>query len=110
VLGFGQVAHFAIGSHVEADDRGVGGGRERDVVLGDRAHAAVHERRFHVVTLELAEALGDCLERAVHVGLDEQVEHGGLAGLDLGKDVFQLHALLRARIAALGEHALALRT
>src|SRR5262249_11526827 len=35
VLGGSQLARLAIGTHVEADQRRVRGGREHDVVLGD---------------------------------------------------------------------------
>ena len=45
VLGLGQLPGLAVGAHVEADDRGVGRGGQLDVVLGDAADAAVHERR-----------------------------------------------------------------
>ena len=63
---------------------------ERDVVLGDATDAAVHERELHLVALELAEALGERLERALHVGLHDQVQRGRLALLDLLEDVLEL--------------------
>ena len=75
VLGVGQLARLAVGPHVEADDRGVRGGGQRDVGLGDAADAAVHERQLDLGAVELAQALGDGLERAVDVGL----EHRGSA-------------------------------
>ncbi len=67
-------------------------GGELDVVLGDGADAAVHERQLDVVALELAEALGERLERAGDVGLEDEVERGGLAQLDLLEDVLELGA------------------
>ena len=42
-----------------------------------------------------AQALGDGLERAVHVGLEDHVERGRLAPLDLLEDVLELDAGLR---------------
>ncbi len=102
VFGVGQLAGLAVGAHVEADDRGVGRGGERDVVLGDAADGAVHERELHLVALELAEALGERLERALHVGLQDQVQRGRLARLDLVEDVLELHAaVVTAGVAAL---------
>jgi len=50
---------------------------------------------------ELAEALGDRFERTVHVGLQDQVQVGGLAGLDLVEDVLEADARLGAGVAAL---------
>ena len=85
VLGLGQLPGLAVRADVEADDRGVGRGGQRDVVLGDAADGAVHERQLDVVALQLAQALGERLERALHVGLEDQVERGGLALLDLLK-------------------------
>ena len=43
------------------------------------------KRQLHLVALELLEALGDRLERTGDVGLDDEVERGGLAGLDLAR-------------------------
>ena len=53
------------------------------------------EAELHVVALELAEALGDRLERALDVGLQDQVQRGRLAPLDLLEDVLELGAALR---------------
>ena len=79
VLLVGHLAGLAIGAHVEADDGGVGRGGQLDVVLGDAADAAAHEGQLDLVALELAQALGERLERAGDVGLDDQVERGRLA-------------------------------
>jgi hypothetical protein len=47
-LGVGHLPSLAVRADVEADDRGVGRGGQRDVVLGDAADGAVHERRLDV--------------------------------------------------------------
>ena len=65
----GHLPGPAVGPHVEADDGGVGGHRQLHVVLGDPAHAPVDEAQLHVGALELAQAVGDRLQRALHVAL-----------------------------------------
>ena len=80
----GQLAGLAVGTDVEADDRGVGGRGERDVVLGDATDGAVHEADLDLVALESTQRLGHRFERALHVGLEDQVERRLLARLDLG--------------------------
>ena len=61
-------------------------------MLGDATDGAVHERELHLVALELAEALGERLERAGGVGLEHDVERGDLAALDLLEDVLEAGA------------------
>src|SRR6202043_2711769 len=45
VLGLGQVTSLAVWANVEADNGGIGGGGQLDVVLGDAADGPVHERQ-----------------------------------------------------------------
>jgi len=52
----------------------------------------VDERELHLVALQLLQRLGERLERPVHVGLEDEVEGGGLTPLDLLEDVLQAHA------------------
>ena len=92
LLGIGEIAGLAVGPHAVADDRGVGGRRQLDVVLGDPADTSVHEADLDLVTLQLPERLGEGFERTVDVGLDDQVERGRLAPLDLVEDVLELGA------------------
>ena len=75
--------------------------RELHVVLGDAADPAVHEHELDVVALELAQRLGARLERALDVGLEHDVERGGLAALDL------LEEVLEARAAGRGDRLVA---
>ena len=96
-LGLGQVAGLAVGPDVEADDRGAGGRGQLDVVLGDAADGPVHEDDLHLVALQLAQRLGERLERAGHVGLEDDVEGGRLALLDLLEDVLEPDAALDGR-------------
>ena len=70
----------------------------------------MHERCFNRFALELAHAFGHRFERTVYVGFDDQVQRGSFAGLNLGKDVFQLHTFLGASITALGQQSLTLGT
>ena len=78
------------GESTEPQGRCGGGAGEQPVALGDPADAAEQHGHLHLVTLQLLEALGDRFERAVHVGLDDHVQGGGLAGLNLLEDVLQL--------------------
>ena len=74
------------------------------VVLGDPADGPVDERQLHLFALELAQALGHRLERTLGVGLEDQVERGRLAPLDLLEDVLELGAGpgRRGRLALVG--------
>ena len=67
---------------------------EVHVGLGDPADATVHERQAHLVVLlvELAQRVGDRLERALHVGLEHEVERGDLAALHHREDVLEAGA------------------
>ena len=91
-LGLGHLPAAPVGPDVEADDRGVGRARELHVVLGDAAHPAVHQHQLDVVALELAQRLAAGLERALDVGLEHDVERGGLAALDLLEEVLEARA------------------
>ena len=72
----GHLAGLAVGTNVEADDRRVRDGREVEIGLGDTADPAEHERQpyFVVLLVELAQRVGERLERAMHVGLHDQVQ------------------------------------
>ena len=63
----------------------------------------MHERQLDVVALEAAERFGDRFQRTLHVGLQDQVQRGDLARLHLAEDVFEAHAALHPRVAALVE-------
>ena len=56
----------------------------------------MHEGQLDLVALELAEALGEGLERAGDVGLQHEVERGRFAGLDLLEDVLEAGATRHA--------------
>ena len=69
-----------------------GGGGQLHVLLGDATDGAVHEGQLDLVALELLEALGERLERAGGVGLEQDVERGDVAALDLLEDVLETGA------------------
>ena len=60
---------------------------------------------LHLVALELPEALGERLERAGGVGLEEDVEGGDVAALDLLEDVLEAGARRGGGLAAEVGHA-----
>ena len=67
----GQKLGVALGPHVETDDDGVRGRGEEHVGLRDRTRAAVEDPELHLVRRKLGERLGDDLDRALHVGLED---------------------------------------
>ena len=89
LLSIGEITGLAVGPHTVTNDRGVGGRRQLDVVLGDAANTSMHEADLDLVTFQLAQRLGEGFERAVDVGLDDQVQRGSLAALDLIEDVLE---------------------
>jgi hypothetical protein len=83
VLAVGQVAGVALGPDVEAEDDGVGGRGQRDVVLGDRADAAVDDpQRDLGVDLDLEQGVLDRLDGTADVALEDEVELGVLTLLE----------------------------
>ena len=92
---------------VEADDDRVRGGRQHDVVVGDVARGLVQDVDPDLVLVELLERVGDRAQRARHVGLEDDPQLLGLAGLDLAVQVLERRPA--AAVAALrGELGLAL--
>ena len=74
---------------VEADDDRVRGRRQHDVVVGDVAGALVEDVEPDLLLVELLERVGDRAERAGHVGLEDDPQLLGLAGLDLRVEVLE---------------------
>ena len=99
-LGLGRPAGGVGDLGVEADDDRVRGGRQHDVVVGDVAGALVQDVEPDLVLVELLERVGDRAERARHVGLEDDPELLGLAGLDLAVEVLEGGAT--AALPALG--------
>jgi len=69
-----ELARLGVRAHVEAHDEGVGGGREHDVVLGDRPHSLGDHVQPHLRVLELRQLRDDGLDRPDDVAADDQVE------------------------------------
>ena len=65
----------------------------------------MNKRGAHFFALQFAEALGYGFERTMHVGLDDDVECGNFASLNLAKDIFELYAALHTGIATLVDGA-----
>ena len=78
-LAVGDLGVLALGPDVEADDDGVGGHREVDVVLRDRTDTAVDDPQVDLVAhVDLEQRVLERLDRTGHVALEDEVE-----GLDL---------------------------
>src|SRR4051812_43183986 len=88
-LAVGDLAGLADRAHVEADDHGVGGRGQHDVVLGDAADALADERHLDLLLRQPSDLVGKRLQRARDVGLDDQRQLGQVALLSAGEDVLQ---------------------
>ena len=88
-LGLGGPAGGLGDLRVEADDDRVRRRRQHDVVVGDVAGALVEDVDPDLVLVELLEGVGDRAERARHVGLEDDPQLLGLAGLDLAVEVLE---------------------
>ena len=90
LLLLGLLLRLARRAHVEADDDGVGRRGERDVGLGDAAHRRVDDVDAHLGLIHLLERIAQRLDGALHVGLHDEVQIGGLAVLDAAEQVVRL--------------------
>src|SRR6266536_2222605 len=78
-------ARLALGPDVVADDDGIRGDRQVDVVLGDRTHTAADHPQRHLISgvradVDLDQRVLERLDRTRHIALDDQVELLDLAG------------------------------
>src|SRR5664280_2178500 len=84
VFAVGEIAGLALRPDVEAQDDRIRGRRQRDVVLGDGADAAVDDSQAHLVAdLDLEQRILDRLHRSGDVALEDEVELVGLPLLEL---------------------------
>src|ERR1019366_8437752 len=74
---------------VEADHDRIRRRGEQDVVVGDVAGRLVEHVQANVVGRELVEGVSDRTERTGHIGLQDDPELLGLAGLDLAIEVLE---------------------
>src|SRR6478736_2001131 len=101
-LALGDLGVLALGPDVEADDDGVGGHREVDVVERDRADAAVDDAQVDLVAhVDLEQGVLERLDRTRHVTLEDEVEGLDLAGREGLVEVLEADAL-----ASLGQGGL----
>ena len=103
-LGLRRAARRRVELGVEADDHRVRGGREQDVVVGDVAGALAQDVDAHLVGLDLVQRVDDGAQRALDVGLEDDPQLLGLAGLDLAVQVLE-----RGAAGALGPRRLCAR-
>ena len=101
----GRLACARSRTNVEADDDGVGSGRQGNVGLGHAADGGVDDVDLDLGLVHLVERITQSLDRALNVGLDHEVELRG-AFLDAAEQVVQAHMGL----GLLGLQALAQRT
>ena len=84
-----SVVAAGAGPHVEADDDRLRGGGQHDVGLGDAADARVDDADLDLGVLDLEQGVGERLEAALHVGLDDEVEVEDLALGDAREEVVE---------------------
>ena len=94
-LAVGRALGLLVGAHVEADDDGLRGARQRDVRLGNTADASMDNARQDFVGAEFLKRAYNGFDRTLHVALDDEREF-----LLTGCILERLHHLLeRARRA-----------
>src|SRR5690606_11393362 len=74
LLALGQLACADGRSNLESDDDGIGRRSEHDVAFGDGANTAVNDVQRHLVRAELEQGIGECLYRATHIRLDDELQ------------------------------------
>ena len=84
-----HLARLGVGPDVEAQDRRLRRRSQGDVGLGDGADAAEQDADLDLVGADPLEAGGECLERALHVGLDHHRQLALAAEPELGEHVLQ---------------------
>ena len=87
---------LARGADVEPDDDRRRRLRQADVRLGDAADARRDDVDADVVGRQLGQRVRDRLDRALHVGLEHDLDLLDLARLDLVEDVLERHAAVPA--------------
>ena len=91
---------LGVGTHVEADDDRVGRVGQHDVGLGDTADRRVDDVDADLGLVHLVERVLERLDRALHVGLDDEVEVLELALGDTLEQVVERDVLLGRRLLA----------
>src|SRR3990170_1478864 len=105
-LALGELLRLGVGANVEAGDDRVRGRSEHDVRLGDGADPRVDHVDLHLRVPDLPELALHGLDRALDVGLDDDVELLDAALLQAREELLQGDALLRAAGDLLRAHPL----
>ncbi len=74
---------LAIGPHVECKNDRAGRRGQEHVGFGDRADAGMEDFELHVIGRKLGQQFAQHLHRPLHVGLDDDRQFFGFAGLKL---------------------------
>src|SRR5690606_34820189 len=69
-----DLARTGVGTHVEAEQHGVGGQRQVGVALGDAADAAGDHAYLDLFVAQLGQGTLQRLQGAAHIGLEHDVE------------------------------------
>src|SRR5271165_1039935 len=89
ILLLGLDDRSVLGGDPEADHDGLRGVGQQDVTIGDAANALEQDADRDLAVFQFLQLLGQGLDRALHVGLDDQVEVLDLLLGHLAIEVFQ---------------------
>ena len=85
----GQTASAHVSLDAEANDDGLGSRGQHHVILADVAGLRVQDFDRDIAFAQLVERVDDRLQRALHVGLEDQAQFLGLTGLVAGEEFLQ---------------------
>ena len=94
----GQFLSLLRGTHLETYNHGIGSGSQRHVVFADLAHALVNHLHHDILRREFDERVGECFHRAVHIGLDDDIEFVVRAHFEALANLFEREHLSRAEV------------
>ncbi len=105
---FGQASCLGTGTHLEGYDDGIRSGGQGDIALADLTHGLVYHVDLYFLGGQTFEGVLQCLDRTVHIALDQQVELLEVAQGYTAPNLVEVHtlhgaqALLACQLFALG--------
>src|SRR5690606_6781264 len=88
-LAVGQLLGLRGWSHVEADDDGIGGRGQHHIALGNAADRPLNDAKTYLARAQFFDRVPHSLDRALHIGFDQDVEFFHLAFFDLAIEILK---------------------